>query len=114
MKPPSMAPFLALTWVSLVERGRELGYSFALHGTLERDLDIVAIPWTEEAVPAEELARAVAEMIGWRKISDDGLAIQRTEELLMHGPGIKPHGRLTWTILYGSTWIDLSVMPRKS
>lgn len=107
-----MAPFFALTWRELVALVREKGYALALHGTLDRDLDLVACPWTDAAVPAAELAQAVVERIGWWKVSSDGLGLVQEREPHMGGPVAKPHGRQVWTILYGSTWIDLSVMPR--
>lgn len=112
MKPPSMAPFFALTYQALTDVCRERGYALALHGTMDRDLDLVAVPWTEAAISAAELARAVGEHIGWWKIGPNGHSLQQTAELMMNGPVPKPHGRLVWTILYGSTWIDLSVVPR--
>lgn len=37
------------------ELGREVGYVITPHGSLQRDLDLVACPWTEEAVSAQEL-----------------------------------------------------------
>lgn len=84
---------------------RDLGYCIAVHGSLARDLDYLAAPWTEDAAPAEELVNAVEkvahDILGWAHIDPST------------NPGRKPQGRKAWTILLaGGPFIDLSVMPR--
>lgn len=88
---------------------RDLGYSLLSHGSLRRDLDLVAIPWVEAAVPKEVLVRAIHQ-------AACGLHSQtyQWEE--------KPHGRsaacfpICWpeweTEEKSLGHIDLSVMPR--
>ncbi|RKF23347.1 hypothetical protein D6851_02425 [Altericroceibacterium spongiae] len=82
---------------------RECGYALAIHGSQQRDLDIVAIPWTEEATNTERLlnaiARAVHDETGWGHWHDQ--------------PALKPHGRVAYTITASAeVHIDLSIMPR--
>jgi len=36
-----------------------LGYAIGVHGSMERDLDLIAVPWTEVAADKEILARAI-------------------------------------------------------
>lgn len=87
----------------LLPVAKRLGYAIALHGSFVRDLDVVAIPWTAEAVSAEELEEALRkEVHGW---------LQRDKD---PNPTLKPHGRLAWSIYTedGIGYIDLSVMPR--
>lgn len=55
MKDVSNATAYALLIPSLMKAGREVGYALAVHGSLARDLDIIAVPWTDEAVSAERL-----------------------------------------------------------
>lgn len=47
-----------------VERIRELanevGYAIAVHGSLERDLDLIAVPWIESAVSSNDLIVHIA------------------------------------------------------
>ncbi|MBI1682373.1 hypothetical protein [Caulobacter hibisci] len=93
---------------------RAVGYAVAVHGSMERDLDLLAFPWTADA--ADELAAveairlAVAEASGGRCL--------RNQEV-----GEKPHGRRSYTLLLFSDqciesaagchpFIDLSVAPR--
>jgi hypothetical protein len=94
----------------LAVRARELGYALALHGSMTRDLDVVAIHWVDAAVSAKELADALMQNCG-------GFLkpIEAEHEHFQNGsPGAKPHGRLVWSIqLGGGPYIDLSVMPRQ-
>jgi hypothetical protein len=77
------------------------GYAIAMHGSFTRDLDLIAIPWTDAACPAEQLAKLIADSADMR---------------LASGPGNKPHGRLAWTLMFKTfsdpRFVDLSVMPR--
>lgn len=80
---------------------KRCGYAIGWHGSMARDLDLIAVPWTEHAYPPEEMvAHVVKSVRGWIKPSDKC-------------PTQKPHGRLAWSIhLLGTgTYIDLSVMP---
>lgn len=98
----------------LREKARALGYALAVHGTLKRDIDLVACPWTDEAVPAHELAEALllvtAEVHGLAFMTP----AEGNDRYHRAGcPGNKPHGRLTWCWhLGGGPYVDLSVMPR--
>lgn len=76
---------------------REVGYAIGVHGSQERDLDLIAAPWTEEAVSAEELADHIARGINGRVLS----------------PSPKPLGRWACNIQIDGWFklIDLSVSP---
>ena len=91
----------------LRSKARELGYALGVHGSIKRDIDIIACPWTAEAVDAETLAEAMRgeteRIIGFAVYGGDG-PWPRND---------KPHGRLCWTIHFNGTYIDLSVMPRQ-
>jgi hypothetical protein len=104
----------------LRERARELGYAIGVHGTLKRDIDLIACPWTNEAVDAKHLAEAlrivVEKVNGYAQPS----AREISEYFLDGCPGTKDHGRLCWTWYLDKSgsdncqgsYIDLSVMPR--
>lgn len=93
-------------------RARELGYALAVHGTLKRDIDLIACPWIPEAVDPSSLAHALYEVVV--EVNDGAAFIRENDPWHRSGcPGHKPHGRLVWTIhLGGGPYIDLSVMPR--
>jgi hypothetical protein len=99
----------AVLYVRLVDRARRLGYALAPHGSMKRDLDLIAIPWTESAVSAQELVKTFAE------ICNGYLAQSKPRQGEKYRvPTIKPHGRRAYSIhLGGGPYIDLSVMPRK-
>lgn len=101
-KKPTYAPaYVVGIYPALAAKARELGYALALHGSVQRDLDLIAVPWTDEAVEPIALINGLC------------------EEFDVHPnypidvPGIKPHGRLAWTIpLWWGAYLDVSVMPR--
>lgn len=105
------------------EAARKLGYAVGLHGTLARDYDLIAAPWTEEAASPDDLAEAIKEAAGcirWRVFR--GLGMSRREVAKRYGcdvtPDDKPHGRLVYCFDWdkqntqNADYIDLSVMPR--
>lgn len=100
----------AVTYMRLAPVARELGYALTLHGSMRRDLDLVAIPWTKDAVGARVLAESLArECGGFMRPHEADDEFHRAGK-----PGYKPHGRLGWVILLGGQpYIDLSVMPRR-
>lgn len=107
MKPPSFAPVYAVFFPILAEIAQANGYALALHGSLQRDLDLLAVPWTKEAVSAEELMKAIADYAGevMGMMFETAVVITQVEE--------KPHGRKAWCIAMGNgSVIDLSVTPR--
>jgi len=104
----------ALTYAALVPRcqeiGREHGYAIAVHGSMATDLDLVAIPWVEEASDPQVLVDAICEM----------LCLMWNLEGF-ENPQEKPHGRLAWSLhinrkindfSVGGPYLDISVMPR--
>ncbi len=47
MKPIQTKPMLYAHYLGLLqERARQMGYNLLLHGSLARDCDLVAVPWT--------------------------------------------------------------------
>lgn len=99
---------IAIYYLSLLDdiraAARSCGYAVGLHGTCSRDFDLIACPWRDDAKSAEELAEAIAFVVG---------GAHRKETVCE-----KPHGRKAWLIYLppgGGTltpMLDLSVMPR--
>lgn len=87
---------------------KDLGYAIAIHGTMARDFDLVAIPWTEQAADPAALVKMIAETVGGYVIG-----ALRAHGCVDESPTVKPHGRRSWNICWGGNpFIDLSVMPR--
>lgn len=80
-----------------------LGYAIGVHGTIRRDIDLIAVPWTEEARSTTELVSAILEVI---KPSGGYLP---KNDWVSH----KPHGRLAFGLYFPGfpyqPYIDLSV-----
>lgn len=105
---------------ALREIARRYGYALAVHGSLQRDIDIIACPWRDSACGpqsmVEAMYRACEVVIGFAT----GPGGWTEKETFAPPPGslpnpeVKPHGRLAWSILFGGgPYIDLSVMPLK-
>lgn len=74
------------------------GYALAIHGSMRRDFDLIAVPWQDNVPSPEFFAWELCKII-------DGDYVE--------GPEKKPHGRLAYTIgTGGGGYIDLSIMPR--
>jgi hypothetical protein len=74
-----------------------LGYAVATHGSLMRDFDIMAIPWTSDAVHCRSLIKELCEVLNAK-------VIDRAS---------KPHGRYAFNLQMDGyiKLIDISVMP---
>jgi hypothetical protein len=100
---------------------RQHGYALAVHGSLARDIDLIAVPWGHEvsapAALAEAIRAAAEDVTGYLAfIKNDPKADPR--DFTRRSPEPKFHGRLAWSIYVKAqhpggyeTYIDLSVMP---
>lgn len=97
---PNYAPvYAAALYPELCPIFHRHGYALAVHGSLARDFDLIAVPWSEHVSPPDVVMAGVTgefavELIGNLKT--------------------KQHGRLCQTISigHGNCSIDLSFMPR--
>jgi len=101
---PGKAPSPALPYLFLFARLREVarehGYTLALHGSLNRDCDLIAVPWEEGCSDVETLVQALAEAGELYRVPG------RSD------PTPRAHGRLCFALFPGGKeYIDLSVMP---
>lgn len=84
---------------------RNQGYAVAVHGSQVKDLDLIAVPWRDTAIAAQDVAEMIA------------VAIPGFIE--KGSPEAKPHGRRSFTIRpnwhfgFDHWYIDLAVMPRE-
>ena len=108
MKNPSPAPAYVMLYECLCEVAREHGYALAIHGTMQRDLDLVAIPWVDEAGDPEILIEALRKRgQHWMFEEPEG------ERPPVYKPTLKPQGRVAYSLtIMGGRFVDISVMPR--
>lgn len=110
--PARAAAYVAL-YPMLLQIAKDHGYTLAVHGSLHRDFDLVAVPWIEGASDALTLIRAFRRMtrtVTMHEKSDRKWAKDCS-------PTQKPHGRIAYSLhvtnsgMYGG-YLDISVMPR--
>jgi len=53
------AVFYATLWNDLRQAAMDNGWALGLHGSLASDMDIMAMPWTEEATTDSEMIEAI-------------------------------------------------------
>lgn len=71
-KPLKAKPmFYSMCFDSLQSIARELGYNLLLHGSLDRDMDLVAVPWVDEPSSHRELLQALDMHLRGIKYHDD-------------------------------------------
>jgi len=63
----------ALLFYELKEMAKNYGYNLVLHGSLNRDMDLIAIPWTDEPRDEQEMIKEFqAYLTGHTMITLDG------------------------------------------
>lgn len=81
---------------------RSYGYALLVHGTMTRDLDLLCVPWTEEA----RVDPYIVVLNILQTCEMHGLELKEKE------PTEKPHGRIVYTLTFQEfgdpRWIDLS------
>lgn len=112
VKPIRPAASYALLIPTFANAVRPLGYALGVHGSMCRDLDLIAVPWRDEAAEPAAVVEAI-------RASVDGWTIHHESE-----PTRRPHGRLCYTIHFRNAsgnslpekhpYIDLSIMPRNA
>lgn len=83
---------------------KEHGYALAVHGSLVRDLDLIAVPWAESCSTPQELVEKIE---------------YRTEcKTNGHPVAIREHGRLSLVFMIAGNfgdprYVDFSIIPPK-
>lgn len=121
---PALAAHYLHLAPTLKAKAREMGYALGVHGSLSTDMDLIAVPWVEDAKTAEELIEALRECVGGyflkeypscKGCADNGIQINCEHVRGMVGFSVRPHGRRAWSIYFdkhgGTPYLDVSVMP---
>lgn len=94
-KPIHAKPSLFAFYFEVIkEIGLRYGYNIVLHGSMNRDLDLIAIPWEETTGDREKMIDEIAVVIGGR------ILMQNRSVKNIDGDryGAKPHGRIVYVI----------------
>lgn len=110
--PARAAAYVAL-YPMLLQIANDHGYALAVHGSLHRDFDLIAVPWIESASDALTLIRAMRRKT--RTVTQHEMSDRKWHKDC--SPTQKPHGRVSYSLhvtnsgMYGG-YLDISVMPR--
>src|SRR5690349_14942878 len=110
--PARAAAYVAL-YPMLLQIAKDHGYALAVHGSLHRDFDLIAVPWIESASDALTLIRAMRRKT--RTVTQHEKSDRKWAKDC--NPTEKPHGRRAYSLhvtnhgMYGG-YLDISVMPR--
>lgn len=100
LRPSECRRFIVERLVDIRATAKRLGYAVAVHGSGDRDVDLVAVPWREIAEDPDGLVVEIMATIGHCELCSG------------EQPTLQAHGRASWSIWLHdySTYIDLSVM----
>lgn len=101
VKPNNAPVYAAALYPKLARIFVDNGYALAVHGSLARDFDLIAIPWVDKPAKPLKLIKIITTEFAIRKIG------KRATN--------KKHGRIAYTISvgFGDCALDLSFMPIK-
>jgi len=99
--------YLERRYKVLAQCARNHGYALTVHGSMLRDIDLVAIPWIAQGKALSTLAKAMFRIV--KVMSGREQVYVRMDRK----PTKKPHGRLAWAIHFSrDAYLDLSVVRR--
>ena len=112
-KPLHVKPALyAFYYEILKDIAKRYGYNLLLHGSMNRDLDLVAIPWSDECGDEFEMIKKMAERLHGRNLN---YKEQYNFSILpgnRHNYVIHLNRSRTWQhTLDGQYYLDISVVP---
>ncbi len=95
MKPAGYSPVYAALYPEMAEISRKHGYALAIHGSMNRDFDVIAVPWRETISTDQELIDELVSTFAMTVVGE---------------PTVKHHGRIahTLSIGFGECFVDLS------
>lgn len=96
------AALYAALWEDIRNAALDCGWAVALHGSLSRDMDIMAMPWVEDCTDADTMIDTIIS----RCFGDNLIAEYGRKKVTD-----KPHGRISYVVpIYGDIYLDISVM----
>jgi hypothetical protein len=124
-KPIHAKPSLyAHYFFDLKEIALKYGYNLVLHGSLNRDLDLVAIPWQETIGSHDEMIEEFIACVGGDLMFANGVDRSHAPDQKWDKYNVTHHGRMQYVInlnreckKVGEEWkdpqyyIDISVIP---
>lgn len=96
------AVFYASMWEDLKNAALNCGWALGLHGSLNADMDIMAMAWVEDAKPIDEMIKAIESCF---TIPETGFYKQTTVSK------DKPNNRVVYTVhIFADFYLDINVI----
>lgn len=94
---PNYSPVYAALYPAFAKIFQKHGYALAIHGSMARDFDVVAIPWGEKLSKPEVVIKEITKEFAIDQIGE---------------PSRRNHGRIAYTISigHGECALDLSFL----
>lgn len=95
------AAFYASIWDDLRNAAMDNGWALGLHGSLANDMDIMAMPWVEDAKPVEEMIKALSDCFTESIFKEHHLVPDTA----------KPNGRTVYTMtIWADFHLDINII----
>ena len=95
------AVFYACMWEDLKNAAHDCGWALGLHGSLNSDMDIMAMPWVKGASVPMVMIQKLCECFTDHKRIMDGVKMSKDN----------PYKRVTYTVpIFADFYLDISVI----
>lgn len=93
------AVFYAAMWGDFRKAALDKGWALGLHGSLASDMDIMAMPWTEDACAPLDMIDALID------------CFDKPEEITLHRPTQMPNRRIVFTLsIWADFYLDINII----
>lgn len=91
------AAFYACVLEDIKQAAYNCGWAIGLHGSLQSDMDLMAMAWTKEATTVDELIKSISSCF--------------SDKVLIEVHHKKPKNRVVYSlVIYGDWYLDLNVV----
>lgn len=91
------AVFYASMWNDFRQAAMDKGWALGLHGSLNSDMDIMAMPWIKECSTVDELIKSLVACFNGKQLS-----IIKTKQV---------NNRVTYTLpIFGDFYLDINII----
>lgn len=102
----------------IIDRVRALaklhGWGVGVHGSLERDIDLIAVPWTEDASPLPVIVSAFEQVLGMPVFGREGRKpLARRGYLFKHPEAVDMGHRGDWKAKWEPPVLDVSFVDHR-
>jgi hypothetical protein len=106
-KPIHVKPNLYVYYFEILkEIAKECGYNLVVHGSMNRDLDLIAVPWQKELTPHGEMIEKFAEALNGEIMPQQWVSGELHEGTTGARYSVTHHGRMWYVINLKRNYTD--------